>query len=237
MKRKKIKPDNIRIAAIDPSPTGTAIVCFKGQYLESFYFTTEAKGVAKKYEPSAVLLPKPKLADENGRMQRLSIQRELVRSILCGFQPHYIGLEDYVFGSGKKSGGVYQIAELGGVLRLMLWESGVKVRTYHPGSVKLAFAQKWRAEKPDMIEAATRFLKAQESEHLPRFNELADKYQEGISDAIGIWYLLRVELRFRNGLLQVSDMPKHLIRVFNRVTDSMPVCLIDREWMQGGPYV
>jgi len=231
MRRKRLKRISGRILAIDPSPKGTGIARIEDGILTGFAVCTEAAGTAKKIA-RATLLPKVKLADESARMVRLHTVREMVLSHCRTWHPSMIGLEDYTFGSGGRGGGQLQIGELGGVLRLALWEHGYKVRTYHPGSVKLFWTGRGDAEKDDMIERAVAVMEETGSPMLAEFRKMAKVYQEAVSDALAIGSLLREEIRFRQGKWLLNEAPEHIVRVFNRVTDSMPVCLIDRPFME-----
>lgn len=231
MKRKLLKRIPNRILAIDPSPKGTGVARIESGVLTGFAFCTEAAGTAKKHS-QATLLPKVKLADESARMLRLHTVREMVFSHCREWYPSMVAMEDYTFGSGGKGGGQLQIGETGGVLRLALWEHGYKVRTYHPGSVKLFWTGRGDAEKDDMIERAVAVMEETGSPVLSGFKKLAKLYQEAVADALAIGSLLREEIRFRRGEWKLNEVPEHVVRVFNRVTDSMPVCLIDRPFME-----
>jgi Holliday junction resolvasome RuvABC endonuclease subunit len=231
LKKKIAKHELTRILAIDPSPRGTAIVLFEGKRIIDYWFTTEVISITKKYD-KAILVPKVQRNDESTRMERILIQRNLIKTIVEKYNPDYIALEDYVWKAGPKSGGVIQISELGGVIRLWFYEHYYKVRTYDPKSVKLAWTSKGDASKADMIDRGKTYLENKCPEYHKQLHKLADKYLEGICDAIAIGNLLRVELLFRQGKIQLSELPEHYVRVFNRVTDSMPVCLIDRPFLE-----
>jgi len=228
---KLLKQKQNRIFAIDPSPNGTGFALIESGLLVDYRFCTQAKGPAKKNE-RAILVPKVKLADESGRMERLHIVDSTMVHLCRLWQPSMVAMEDYTFGGGNKSGGTLQIGELGGVLRLHLWKMGYQTRTYHPGSVKLFWTGRGDAEKKDMIAQAMIVLDRTGCLLLSEFKKLAMLYQEAISDALAIGLLLVKELSFRRGEWLLNGAPEGIVRVFNRVTDSMPVCLIDRLFME-----
>jgi Holliday junction resolvasome RuvABC endonuclease subunit len=195
-------------------------------------FFTETKSIADKYE-KAVLVPKVSRMDENARMERIVIQDDHITATMKKWCPVAIGYEDYTFGSGKGAG-VIQIAELGGVLRLMLWEAGYKIRTHGPTSVKLAWTGHGNAKKKAMIDRAKAYFDKHGCAFRYDFDKLSQLYQEAISDALAVANLVRYEVAFREGKIKLNRMPEHMVRVFNRVTQARPVCLIDRDWMWSG---
>jgi Holliday junction resolvasome RuvABC endonuclease subunit len=216
------------MVGIDPSPRGTALVALNGKTPIDVLFFTEVMSAAKKYS-FAILIPKVERNDENSRMERLQVQRDGCKKFVKKHNPNYIAYEDYIL---ESSGGVYQIAELGGVLRLWLWERGFKIRTYQPGSVKLAWAGKGDANKDEMIGRAYKYLEQNPSGLNDELLKMPKKYFEGIADALANVRLLSYELKFRAGKIQLSEMPENIVRVFNRVTQFMPMCLIDRPWLE-----
>jgi Holliday junction resolvasome RuvABC endonuclease subunit len=227
----RVEPVEDVIVGIDPSPDGTAIVLLDHGVPVAFQFCTKVKSVAKKFYEAA-LVPKVTIQDENARMERLNIALDIIREMVWTCQPIIIGIEDYIYTTGKKGGGVVQIAELGGNIRLKLYNLGYKIRTFHPASVKLAWTGLGDAEKPLMIKRAKEYLEEKRSPIADRFAKIGPKYQEGVADALAIAWLTREEMRFRKGEILLKDMSESMVRVFNRVTDSMPVCLIDRPYME-----
>jgi Holliday junction resolvasome RuvABC endonuclease subunit len=228
---KRLKGDPNRILSIDPSPRGTGIILLESSILKNYWFFTETISVAKK-NPNAVFVPKVSLADESTRMERLYIVRDFMADLCLRLNPAIVALEDYTFGNRGKGGGQLQIGELGGIVRLWLWEHYYRTRTYHPGTVKLFWTGNGDADKDDMIRVAVDRLVETGNPLLDEFAKLAKKYQEAVADAYAIGSLLEMELAFRRGEWLLNEQPENVVRVFNRVTDSMPVCLIDRPFMQ-----
>lgn len=232
MKKLRLKPiedDPVTTAGLDASPRGTAMIKLEGAKCVDYWYVTETASVARK-DSRALLVPKVTRMDESTRMERVWIQREKVFRTLLRWLPSFVGYEDYTFGS-TKGAGVVQISELGGALRLLLWELGYKVRTHDPKSVKLAWTGKGDASKDMMITRAEAYFDKHGFEYRKEFNKLAKLYKEGVSDALAVANLVRYEVAFRAGKIRLKNMPEHMVRVFNRVTKARPVCLIDRDWM------
>lgn len=217
--------------SIDPSPNGTAALHFIGKRLVDYRFTTKVKKRAKKYGHHAILIPKVEKGDENARMERLAIVRDAIldfietrRGITC------VAIEDYVWSvPASKPGGVIQVAELGGLLRLNLWERGYRIRTYEPMAVKIGWTGSGSADKNDMMELARVRLDGHEFEN--DLISLPVSEFENVADAIAIGDLLRWELLLRQGKVMLDKMPKRVVRVMNRITQAVPVCMIDRPFM------
>ena len=223
----RVKKDNM--VTIDPSPTGTALTYYVGRTMVDFRFTTEVKKWAKLYKEEAILIPNVKKGDENARMERLAIVEFEVQKFLNVWGPSYIGIEDYIWHTHGKGGGVIQVSELGGVIRLLLFNMGYRLRTYEPMSVKIARTGMGNADKEDMMEVAREELAGTEmGDYLER---LPGKYFENIADSMAVAELLDWELRLRRGLTTTREMPKRIVRVVNRVTKAVPDCLLDRPFV------
>lgn len=229
MKKLRVKVEPVSIAGLDASPRGTAMIQLLGAKCVDYWYATETASVARK-DRRALLVPKVTRMDESTRMERVWIQREKVSETLQLWEPRFVGYEDYTFGS-TKGAGVVQISELGGVLRLLLWEQGYKVRTHDPKSVKLAWTGRGDAKKEAMIKRAEAYFDKHGFDHRKEFDKLATLYKEGVSDALAVANLVRYEVAFRKGQITTKRMPESMVRVFNRVTQARPVCLIDRDWM------
>ncbi|MCK5019346.1 MAG: crossover junction endodeoxyribonuclease RuvC [Candidatus Peribacteraceae bacterium] len=218
--------------AIDPSPTGTGIVSYVGDRLIHWWAATDTKKWIKRFPNNCFYVNKVKRGEENNRIQRVVRTLEHIDSVVLDGSQEYIAIEDYVLATGDKSSGVYQIAELGGPLRI-LCSRFAPVRTNDPVSVKLAFTGKGNADKEVMAEFVMNDITIPEK-FKEQWAELPEKVFWNVADAIANSFLLRQELKVGLGLITVSDMPENLIRVFNRVTKAQPNCLIDRPFITEG---
>jgi crossover junction endodeoxyribonuclease RuvC len=98
---------------IDLSLTGTGLVAVEGNELH----------FSECYKPKA----------KTGPERLIEIQRKVSENIV-GYDPDIICLEGYSFGS--KGRGVFQTGELGGVIRVLLYEMGIKWLEIPPSQVK-----------------------------------------------------------------------------------------------------
>lgn len=87
---------------------------------------------------------------------RLAYIRRHVARILQEVKPSLVVLEGYSMGSSRGKSRLADLGELGGVLRLLLWENGHDYYVVPPASLKKAVTGKGRAEKPDMLIAMSR---------------------------------------------------------------------------------
>lgn len=115
-----------KILAIDPSLTSTGFAYYES---DGVVFGTI----------------KPKVKDES----RLYWIRQHVRKLLTDVKPNIVVYEDYSFGSKGRS--IYGIAELGGVLRLELYEQGIDVLFVPPTTLKVFTTDYGFADKETMI--------------------------------------------------------------------------------------
>lgn len=227
------------VIGIDPSPLGSGGVVYVENSLVDYWFCTEAAGVAAKFPDRALLIPKNE--GENSRIERVRIQWEKVRQVVRRYRPEVVGLEDYIW---TPSFSVYQIAELGGVLRLGL-SSIVPVRTWPPDSVKLARAGSFKATKEEMIQVAVAELEAAGTELAAEILDLSkrtntekgNKYLEAVSDAMAVRDLTQREIDYRERIQRgenpLKDWPENVVKVFHRVTKNVP-CVLDRPFLKRG---
>lgn len=234
---------------IDLSPKGTGCVVFNDNKLVDFLFFTEVKKWDKliTYRYRRVL-DKVEKGNENQRIDRLVNVRNHIGKFILPYVPDdvYFCLEDYTY---QNSGSVYQIGEMGGVVRALLYELCEPIRTHDPKSVKLFWTGRGDSTKAEMIAV---LLEKLDSEELiidnKDFDFIIKDYTknyyhknpskptnhplEGLTDAIALSQIVRTEISFRRGDFLLSDQPEHVIRVFNRVTKSIPTCLIDRPFLK-----
>jgi Holliday junction resolvasome RuvABC endonuclease subunit len=220
--------------AIDPSPNNTSGVLYHGDEFVNYFFVSTVKKHLKDYGKHCHEIPKVKRHDEVARLERVSVTKRMVsEQLVPGGIVEYVGLEDYGWISGGKSAGVYQIGEVGGVLRLEIYERNLaKLRTYDPMAIKLARTGDGHASKEDMIKIAREELANYNTDFFIKLKDMPDKIFEHIADAMAISFLLRTELKVRRGEVMISDLEPHLVRVFNRVTKGMPMCILDRPFIQ-----
>jgi len=214
-------------------------VVYVDKRLVDYWFATESAGVLKKYPNRAILIPKNE--GENSRIERVRIQWDKIHEMVKSYRPQIVGMEDYIW---TPSFSVYQIAELGGVIRLGL-SAIVPVRTWPPDSVKMARVGNFKATKGEMIDAAIRELTADGSDLANEVLDLSiktgtvkgQKYLEAVSDAMAIQKLTQYELDYRNGIRigenPLKSFPDRVIRVFHRVT-SHSKCVLDRPLLMKG---
>lgn len=87
---------------------------------------------------------------------RLKYIRDRMAEVLDVAQPSYIGYEDYAM--SMRAHNAFHLGELGGVLRLLIWERGIDVLLVSPAGLKKAVvgkgnADKGKKDKPEMREA------------------------------------------------------------------------------------
>lgn len=146
----------------------------------------------------------------------------------------YVAIEGYAY-AGK--GEVFDISEFTSTIKNSLYDLGIKMRIYDPNSIKM-FAVKGNADKLDMYEAILKMkdsLTCFDMSDLPIVDEKHRK--KGVSptsDIVDSYFIARLlwqELKLRKALVKLKDLPEAVIRVFNRVTDSQPVNILDQDFI------
>lgn len=161
-------PSEHRIIGIDPSLSSTG-----------FAYRLDGQLYTGRINPGNLTGP-----------QRLLSMRQQLEEVLDHAKPTIVVYEGYAFGARGKNAGVYSTGELGGVLKLMMWERGLDVMLVPPTTLKLAIVGKGNAdrgqkEKPEMRDALHK-----------KFGYLIDQNDE--ADAFAL--MLLGEIRYIGGL-------------------------------------
>lgn len=118
----------------------------------------------------------------------------------------YIAQEGYSFSS--KGSAVFEIAEMAGILKQKIWDFGIKHRLYEPTTIKMFATDDGRANKINMYE---KYMDLKDGFDLSKFPVPVKK--DGVSptsdivDAHWIAFLLLLELKIREGIVKVQDLP------------------------------
>lgn len=219
----------MRLLAIDPSPNCTGLVGWQDGRIAWWTYTTSIKKWAK--SDHGVYVPKVKRGDEIARLKRIGQLRELFKQSIKSWKPDYIGIEDYVWASQGKGGGIIQMAELGGVLRMVAMTSKAKCRTYDPGTVHLFWTGKITARPAGEIKRLMtkgtaelihrnpdRFVDAEILLKLFGESGASRKLFEAVSDAIAVAEFLAVEIEIREGRLPLAGLSNERQRACLRET-------------------
>jgi crossover junction endodeoxyribonuclease RuvC len=95
-----------------------------------------------------------RIASKKTGVERLHEIREAVRSLVLTTQAEAAVIEGYSFGSQGRA--VFNIGELGGVIRLLLHDMGVPYTEVPPSTLKKWATGKGNANKDTMLETAIR---------------------------------------------------------------------------------
>lgn len=232
IKHRILEAISVRLLGCDISPSHAAFVALDqdGGLVECRY-TTEVKKIAALAQKRSHKSFKAKsyhLAKRNKREDKFEFQvkRQLVlyrlfREIIKEVQPTHVGIEGYAF---SQRTGAYTIAEVTGMMKLIVYHLGIPLRIYQPGDIKLFMTGHGNAEKGSVHQAVKAL-----GHDFEKFE--SEKVWYDLSDAFAIASLLRTEALLRVGRLQLFDLPQSTIRVFNRTTKSHPVNLLGREWI------
>lgn len=84
-------------------------------------------------------------------LHRLSYIRKALLDVVQSVQPTLVVFEDYVMGFRKTTGRLAHLGELGGVLKLAVWEAGVDVMVVPSATLKSAIAADGKADKDKVM--------------------------------------------------------------------------------------
>ena len=208
--------------------------------LTNFWYYTDIAGAAIRSKRGTRLDPAIfKQTDRHQKqMARLAwLEHYMDKTVLMPSQPEYVGIEDYAI---RAEQGAHYLGEVGGIARILCWFRGAKMRLHDPTSVKMFTAHDGTCQK-DSIERAVKERwdidfgtvnplppKPTVKNPNPKQNR---KTSEDLADAYAIAQLVWTEVLIRRGDLAVSSLHEKEIRVFNRVTKTYAVNLLDRDWI------
>jgi len=201
--------------------------------LSDYWYVTDIASAVKKH---GVRLPMEfgKIRDPNTRnLTRLVWWEHFIgKQILMPRAPEFVGIEDYALDSRQG----HMKGELGGIARILCWFRGTKIRFHDPMSVKMFVAHDGSCQK-DEVEYAVKKRWGQDFSDRnppkpPKAKRQNRTVSEDIADAYAIAQMVWTEVQLRRGDIRLNHLDEKEIRVFNRVTKTYPVSLLDRDWIQ-----
>lgn len=210
--------------------------------LSNFWYYTDLAGAAAKSKNRGYRVPPEilKIKDKHIKgMRRLAwLEHFMDKTVLIKSLPEFVGIEDYAL---RAEHGSHQLGEIGGIARILCWFRGVKLRLHDPTTVKMFAAHDGTCQKDEIRRSVDRRWgsnfesmdqpppKPTKKTPKPKQNRTTS---EDLADAFAIAQLVWTEVRIRRGDLKMSDLEHEKeIRVFNRVTKTYPVNLLDRDWI------
>jgi len=229
----------IKVHGWDVALNHSAFVELTDGALTDYWYVTNIAGSASRSKHGhRLIVPKTK---EKQVMQigRLAwLEHFMDKKVLVPSQPDYVGIEDYAI---RAEQGAHYMGEIGGIARILCWFRGVKFRLHDPISVKMFTAHDGTCQK-DSIERAVKNRWGMDFSkfNLPAAKPTASKpnpkqnrtTSEDLADAYAIAQMVWTEVQLRSGHVLMQDLHPKEVQVFNRVTKTYPVSLLDREWIQ-----
>ena len=209
-----------------------AVVQLRDGKLDNFWYYTDVAGSANRPGGAGSRVPVNNKVDRHTKaMERLVWIRDWLESVVNESQPEFVGVEDYAL---RAEQGAHQLGEVGGVARIILWNSGVHFRLHDPISVKM-FATHDGTSQKDSIETAVAErwgwdFSAYNPPPSPKGNP-SRRTSEDLSDAFVIAQLVWTEVQLRHGDIMLNSLHPKEVQVFNRVTKTYPESLLSREWI------
>lgn len=231
--------EKIKVLGLDVSLNhGAGVELTNGKINDFFYYTDKA-GSANQSKRGTRIPPEIYKSKDKQMISvcRLAWLREYLREKITNRRTDYIGLEDYAI---RAEHGSHYLGEIGGIARLLAYESGSKVRLHDPTTVKMFTAHDGTCGKDAITRAANRrwgidFSSLDQPCPKPTnknpYPVRNSQTSEDLCDAYAIAYMVWTEWRLRNGIIQLSDLHEKEIRVFNRTTKTYPINLLNREWI------
>lgn len=180
----------------------------------------------KKYESDGIYLYRKK--DFKHRYNATKWMLEKIKDFVS--PANYIAIEDYAFGA---SGNNFDIGEFIGQIKYMVFANDIPMRLYDPNSIKKFATGKGNADKISMYDS---FINVNDIKPDIKGLPIPNKGSgvtptSDIIDAYWIAMLLRQELSLRKGIDILRDLDENLISIFNRVTKSNPVNILDQDFI------
>lgn len=165
--------------------------------------------------------------DFRNDMERFLFLRDTVEEFMYGDGEtiDYVAIEGYAMGGMGK---VFNIAEATVLTKAMIYDNGTPLRIYTPSAIKKFATGNGSAGKVGMFDA---FMACEgEGLDLTHLDDLKNP-QEDIIDAFWIMKLLQTELKLREGIIELRELTRKKIEIFNAVSKSEPQNLLVREFI------
>lgn len=224
---KKLLVERDVVVGIDQSAVGSAMVALVDGKLAEVKFYADTKAAAKAKAALGAEMPREvKAGDERGRTERLAALYALIIEFVDRIKPTHAALEDYALARLAYS---HHLGEVGGIVRLALYDQRVFFRTYDVQAVKLFATGNGAAEKAEMVLACR---DKWEGRNFLEYGK-SDGAGGNVADAYVIAQLLRMELALRRGSVRMDQLTEAERRVFLRTTKQRPTNLLTTEFAGG----
>jgi Holliday junction resolvasome RuvABC endonuclease subunit len=235
------KNKNVVVQGWDIALNHSGFVELTNGELTNFWYITNVKSSADKSKKHGYRLVVPKTKEQQVKsIYRLDQIIKYIRKTVLSKKrrkPDYVGIEDYAL---NKQHGSHYMGEVGGLVRHLLWKKRIPFRLHDPLSIKMFTTHDGSAQK-DLIEEKT---SERWGVDFGKYNQPAPKpskrnanptqkrtTSEDLCDAYSVAKLVWTEVQLRSGELLLKELHPKEIQVFNRVTKSYPVSLLDRDWI------
>lgn len=222
----------IDILGVDISMNHGAFVLLRNGSLLDFRFVTDKSVLAKKHKRHAMYLAAAKIKDMVERdFLRLAFWYSYSNQIFKELPSEYLGIEGYAY---RASQNAHQIGGVASVFRVKAWIRGLKIRVHGPETVKMFSADDGNAAKSEVRYAMHEKYSETESfdEYTHGSGSAEFQIPEDLCDAYALAQLLWLEIRLRNGAVELKDLSPKTIQIFNRTTKRWPVNILGRDWIQ-----
>jgi hypothetical protein len=230
---------SIKVVGFDLALNHMAAVELTDGVMTNHWFVTDIAASAARGKGVGLRLKRPKTKEKQiMQIHRLAqLENFIDKTVLMPSSPDYVGIEDYAI---RAEQGAHYMGEVGGIARILCWFRGIPFRLHDPQSVKMFIAHDGTCQKDSVERAiAERFgvdfgvynpPRAKPSKRVanPKQNRTTS---EDLSDAYSVAWMVWTEVRLRAGEIMLKDLHPKEIQVFNRVTKTYPVSLLDREWI------
>lgn len=228
----------IRVIGMDLSLNHGGVVELEDGELGRCWFWTTKAGQAEKKGGTRLILDK---SDDKQVIatNRLVFCRDWIRTVLESRKPDFIGLEDYAI---REEQGAHYLGEIGGIARLTCLDLGLKLRLHDPTSVRMFATLNGNCPKALVEGIIKERWGADFSKVRVKIKKKDGSIEEDVTtsgdlaDAFAVARLVWTEVLLRDGRLRLSDIKEEKERrVFQRVTKTYPINLLDREWITRTP--
>jgi len=230
----------IKVVGFDLALNHMAAVELTDGTMTNHWFVTDIAATAAKANGHGVRLAKSKTKEKQiMQIHRLAqLERFINKTVLVPSSPDYVGIEDYAI---RAEQGAHYMGEVGGICRILCWSKGIPFRLHDPQSVKMFIAHDGTCQK-DSVERAIRErfgmdfggynppkAKPTARNPNPKQNRVTS---EDLADAYSVSWMVWTEIQLRSGEITLKELHPKEIQVFNRITKTYPVSLLDREWIR-----
>lgn len=211
------------------------VTLYPDESSESVYLYPVKKYVITADDPKItgfLTIQKGSMSHDKYTLERQKQISSIITSHLQKLKNYVVGIEGYSYGSVSES--ICQLAEIGGVIKLWVYQNGGKLKIIDPTSLKLFTTGQGSALKKDIVQFCKKhnyrvpdvlFRNITIRRQGKKLNDLNGPGTD-LCDAFSLAFFLQMIQKVWNGQVTLDSLPESQQKVFFRTTKKNPINIL-----------